>query len=57
VLPQAVFGDWFNPIHADDMIFSVAVTHGYLPTLEILSIKSEKIQEIFGGNSSNISRY
>ena len=38
VLQQAVFGDWFDPIHAEDVIFSVAVTDGCLPTLEILSI-------------------
>ena len=42
VLQQAVFGDWFDPIHAEDVIFSVAVTDGCLPTLEILSITAEE---------------
>ena len=42
VLQQAVFGDWFDPFHAEDVIFSVAVTDGCLPTLEILSITAEE---------------
>ena len=42
MLQQAVFGDWFDSIHAEDVIFSVAVTDGCLPTLEILSITAEE---------------
>jgi len=47
VLQQAVFGDWFDPIHAEDVIFSVAVTDGRLPTLEILSIAAEEDPAVY----------
>jgi len=45
VLQQAVFGDWLDLIHAEDVIFYVAVTDGCLPTLEILSIAAEENSE------------
>ena len=37
-----VLVDWFDPIHSGDVIFSVAVTDGCLPTSEILSIAAEE---------------